>query len=99
MFRKRDKNPAKIYFSLEVKMNYMNQPRGNCSMACDGDSSLNNDPLKGMPLGIGYVPWQQWGRTYNYCEGLSKGTIFPDLDLPFYGCIPRGFRCGKGGKA
>lgn len=80
-------------------MNYMNQPRGNCSMACDGDSSLNNDPLKGMPLGIGYVPWQQWGRTYNYCEGLSKGTIFPDLDLPFYGCIPRGFRCGKGGKA
>lgn len=66
---------------------------------CDPGSSSHNDPLAGMPIGIGYVPWQQWSKTYDYCEGLSRGTIFPCLDLPFFGCIPRDFRCNKGGRA
>lgn len=130
-------------------MNYMNQPRGNCSpqgnsptgcnrqnmeagcnnctsrnnnprrgnnsmnsrcknncgnsasncQSCDANSSSRNDPLEGMPIGIGYVPWQQWRTTYDYCEGLSNGTIFPCLNLPFLGCIPRDFRYNKGGRA
>lgn len=66
---------------------------------CDANSSSRNDPLEGMPIGIGYVPWQQWRTTYDYCEGLSQGTIFPCLNLPFYGCIPRDFHCNKGGRA
>ena len=66
---------------------------------CDANSSSRNDPLEGMPIGIGYVPWQQWRSTYDYCEGLSQGTIFPCLNLPFYGCIPRDFHCNKGGRA
>lgn len=70
----------------------------NCG-DCDANSSNRNDPLAGMPLGIGYVPWQQWSNTYDYSEGLSQGTIFPCLDLPFYGCIPRDFRYNKGGRA
>lgn len=95
-------------------MNNMNQRCGNCSQncrkmpsmpescnscGCVDSVSINNDPLRGMPLGIGYVPWQQWECVYNQDEGLARGTIFPSLDLPFYGCIPRGYRCSKGGRA
>ena len=39
------------------------------------------------PLAMAYVPFQQWGEVYNDEEALCRGTIFPDLDLPF----------GKGG--
>ena len=70
----------------------------NCSCGhnskCDADSSLNNDPLSGLSVGIGYVPWQQWGKVYDLAKGLNQGTIFPVLDLPFYGCVPR--NCGRG---
>ena len=82
-----------------------NSSMNNCGKSachhgdCDANSSSRNDPLEGMPLGIGYVPWQQWRNTYEICEGLSNGTIFPCLNLPFYGCIPRDFRYKKGGRA
>lgn len=37
----------------------------------------------GMMLGMNYVPWQKWGRTYPLSQAISQGTIFPDLDYPF----------------
>lgn len=40
------------------------------------------------PLAMGYVPDQQWSRTFELCRGLKAGTIFPCLFKPF---------CGKGG--
>lgn len=43
------------------------------------------DQLKGMPLGMAYVPWQRFGNLYEECEALYYGTIFRDLDLDFYG--------------
>lgn len=63
---------------------------------CDENSSQFNDPLCGMPVAMGYVPWQQWERTYDPAKGLCNGTIFPSLNLPFYGCIPRGCRTRGG---
>ncbi|MDR3208096.1 MAG: spore coat associated protein CotJA, partial [Oscillospiraceae bacterium] len=39
-------------------------------------------PRTGM-LGNAYVPFQKPGRKYARGEGLSKGTLFPGLDLPF----------------
>jgi len=71
------------------------KPSCGCNPGCDADSSLYNDPLKGMALAIGYVPWQQWCKVYDLCKGLQQGTIFPPLDLPFYGCIPRGYCKGQ----
>lgn len=62
---------------------------------CDADSSMHNDPLCGMPIGIGYVPWQQWEEIYDVCNALKAGTMFPSLNLPFYGCVPH--NCGKKG--
>lgn len=34
-------------------------------------------------VAMAYVPWQQWQRVYSMEQGFRKGTIFPDLDLPF----------------
>lgn len=39
--------------------------------------------MAGMPIGMGYVPWQRWGQTYPLSQGFQRGTIFPELDLPF----------------
>lgn len=36
-----------------------------------------------FPVGMTYVPMQKWQQTYDLGLGFSRGTIFPDLDLPF----------------
>ena len=41
------------------------------------------DPLSGMPLGYSYVPVQVFGDVYCAEKALKRGTIFPELDLPF----------------
>ena len=41
------------------------------------------------PLAMAYVPWQTWGETYAAETALCKGTLFPELDLPFTGCQRR----------
>ena len=46
-----------------------------------GRSAFPDDPA----LAIAYVRWQE---SVNVCEpeeGYLRGTIFPDLDKPFYG--------------
>ena len=35
------------------------------------------------PPGMAYVPYQQWGKTYDAEKGLCCGTMFPVLDYPF----------------
>lgn len=49
---------------------------------------INPFPDK-TPVAMAYVPYQQWCDVYTPEEGLSRGTIFPELDLPFSGgdCI------------
>ena len=43
------------------------------------------DALDGLPIAMAYVPWQHWKDVYDLCEGLEKGTIFPELYKPFIG--------------
>ena len=38
-----------------------------------------------LPLAMCYVPMQRWNTTYSLQKGLERGTIFPELDLPFLG--------------
>ena len=40
-------------------------------------------PVEQMPIGMGYVPWQQWNQIYPLEQGFRRGTIFPELDMPF----------------
>ena len=49
------------------------------------EPAKHHDPLAGLPLAMAYVPWQHWCSTYEPAEGHRRGTIFPELDLPFYG--------------
>ncbi len=56
---------------------------GKCS--AEGlDSPKGKFPSE-TPYAMAYVPFQQWEETYAENIALAKGTIFPSLDLPFYG--------------
>lgn len=35
------------------------------------------------PVGMGYVPVQEWETPYSMEQGFRRGTIFPSLDYPF----------------
>ena len=48
------------------------------------DTSIHRFPLK-TPIGMTYVPVQQWGETYKVEEAFDRGTLFPELDFPFGG--------------
>ena len=39
--------------------------------------------LENMPLAMAYVPWQKFEDLYDPDTALSRGTVFPSLDLPF----------------
>lgn len=47
--------------------------------------TTNNESLANLPLAMAYVPFQQWSKTFELEQGLSKGTIFPELYKPFLG--------------
>lgn len=49
-----------------------------------GDTALDN-----LPLAMSYVPFQKWKSTYPLDQALQRGTLFPDLDLPFQGGAQR----------
>ena len=36
-------------------------------------------------VAMAYVPYQQFEKTYPAEKALSAGTLFPELDKPFYG--------------
>ena len=36
-----------------------------------------------FPLAMAYVPFQKWSQPSPLCEGLKRGTMFRELDLPF----------------
>ncbi|MBU3841299.1 MAG: spore coat associated protein CotJA [Candidatus Ruminococcus intestinipullorum] len=38
-----------------------------------------------MPLAMAYVPWQNWQDIYEVHKGIHRGTIFEELDKPFFG--------------
>lgn len=43
------------------------------------------DGFEGMPLAMAYVPWQKWQNIYDAEKGFCNGTIFQELNLPFFG--------------
>jgi len=44
---------------------------------------MTPDELQKLPIAMAYVPWQVWDETYDAARALCRGTIFPQLDLPF----------------
>ena len=41
-------------------------------------------PAETVPA-MAYIPYQQFNTIYSPEQGLNAGTIFPELDKPFYG--------------
>lgn len=52
------------------------------------------DPLAGLPLAMAYVPMQQWRNLYDLENGFNEGTLFKELEFPFYptSCPRKGCR-------
>ena len=48
-------------------------------------SSCHMHMKKDWPIGMIYVPMQQWRELYQPDEGFHQGTIFKELDCPFLG--------------
>lgn len=61
------------------------QQSENIRQAEENTSSFDATLLENLPLAMAYVPMQQWKNIYPLQEGLSRGTIFHELDLPFEG--------------
>lgn len=62
---------------------YVGMPLSNCD--CYKHPHSVCDSVDVCPLAMAYVPWQRWCETYEPATALHRGTIFPELDLPFLG--------------
>ncbi len=50
------------------------------------DPKLERSALPADPcVAMSYIPFQTWETPYETLRGYDKGTIFPELDKPFYG--------------
>lgn len=50
------------------------------------ESNNNQSPFpKDAALAIAYIRWQELTNVYEPEDGLMYGTIFPELNMPFYG--------------
>ena len=45
---------------------------------------LNASCVDSLPLAMAYVPMQKWRNLYDCDVALSRGTLFSELDLPFW---------------
>ena len=64
--------------------------RGPCG--CN-EESHKSWGLHGYPLAMVYSPVQEWKSLYDNELGLSRGTIFKELELPFFGSWNDGGGC------
>ena len=58
------------------------KPCNNCSRRTVGAFPAET------PVGMAYVPFQEWKNIYDPAVALERGTIFEDLDKPFLGERP-----------
>ena len=54
--------------------------------SCDRDRTTDTDNTNfNYSLAMVYSPCQEWQNLYCEEEGMMAGTIFKELDKPFYG--------------
>ena len=59
--------------------------RERMNRPCDSTCDMSTHDLRGLPLGMAYVPWQYFDTVYDVDKAINCGTIFPELYKPFYG--------------
>ena len=65
-----------------------NSRMGGCGCGnsrSDMNDGCHNSCLRGSSLAMVYSPCQQFDNLYDTAEGLCRGTIFRELDKPFWG--------------
>ncbi len=68
------------------------EKRRSVNSAC---GSCNGYLHREAPIAMVYSPVQQWRDLYDPATALSNGTIFKELDLPFYPTPCRRKECGS----
>ena len=73
---------------MNRQMNRPRVPQQRCTRpsipACPTVQLMEfNRELQELPLAMAYVPIQCWGDSYTPSRALCRGTLFPQLDLPF----------------
>ena len=69
---------------MAMRHNLVNRPTVNQTKAAV--VVVSPFPEK-TPIGMAYVPVQQWAELYEPCDALYRGTAFPELDFPFGGGV------------
>lgn len=68
-------------YSEPILPGYSSPVYSECSApVCPGQV---RGPVEQKPLAMAYVPWQQWKQPFSIDKALFRGTIFPELDIPF----------------
>lgn len=65
--------------------NQMRPMQQNCGADNQMRPAHQNCDIDQMALAMAYVPWQHFHKTYEVDKALEYGTIFPELNKPFYG--------------
>ena len=75
-------NPA-ISSQQARPKNYDDKPDTECG--CDkNEECAKKNCLSGYPIAMSYTPDQEWKDLFEIEEALYHGTIFRELELPFY---------------
>lgn len=65
----------------------------NCTKCSErAERSCSQDNCNKWAIGMAYVPWQNMDRVYEPAQALRAGTLFPELEKPFYGSMRKGAR-------
>lgn len=83
------KEEINLDFSMFDNIRFEPEMRQNVQNNMPNPVSRSRFP-EHTPLAMAYVPFQQWGKTYDEEKAFERGTIFPELDLPLApeeGCL------------
>lgn len=69
--------------------NYRNMPmdctrKGNLNPTCRCVQDMVEERIEEFPVAMAYVPWQKWRKIYSKEKGFMRGTMFEELDKPFW---------------
>lgn len=74
---------------FKVKRNKERKTMGNCNRSYMGQRECceryDMSSSQEFVIAMAYVPWQHFEHVYEPDRALAIGTIFPELNKPFYG--------------
>lgn len=89
-----NKQEMKPEIAPEMMKPEMMKPESMANMNAKGDADCgykSGDLPSCAPLAAGFVPWQRNAQpVYESADALTRGTLFPGLDLPFMNLANKG---------